>query len=361
MSKAVTNEEVEDVLSSIRRLVSEDKRPIAGTRTPAPPAEPQRADKLVLTPSLRVADTDEAEADAAPEPQADAEETLGTEMEDIVDTLVLRTVAKEQDAPEPVAQDDDDTGLTEPDDGMAEMAEAPMAEDVAEDADASDGFWDTQEDAVADADAEGDAPDVADPDGAVSDETLESYLEDAQTDDADPWAEKSLDAPDVTEDADDEARLAEEAWTFRRSRESLETPAIEDTDGTIPLMAKIAALETAIGSSKQQFEPDDTDADDLSGSEPPAMAWEDHVELDATGAPLDPQPADLHGTAAQDAPEDDGGLGEDQLLDEEALRDMISEIVRSELQGALGERITRNVRKLVRREIHRALTAQDLE
>ena len=32
-----------------------------------------------------------------------------------------------------------------------------------------------------------------------------------------------------------------------------------------------------------------------------------------------------------------------------------------ELQGALGERITRNVRKLVRREIQRALTAQDLE
>ena len=31
------------------------------------------------------------------------------------------------------------------------------------------------------------------------------------------------------------------------------------------------------------------------------------------------------------------------------------------LAWALGERITRNVRKLVRREIHRALTSQDLE
>jgi hypothetical protein len=39
---------------------------------------------------------------------------------------------------------------------------------------------------------------------------------------------------------------------------------------------------------------------------------------------------------------------------------MVSEIVRQELQGALGERITRNVRKLVRREIQRALTAHDL-
>lgn len=48
------------------------------------------------------------------------------------------------------------------------------------------------------------------------------------------------------------------------------------------------------------------------------------------------------------------------ILDEDMLRDLVSEIVRQELQGALGERITRNVRKLVRREIHRALSAQDL-
>lgn len=49
------------------------------------------------------------------------------------------------------------------------------------------------------------------------------------------------------------------------------------------------------------------------------------------------------------------------IIDEETLRDMVSEIVREELQGVLGERITRNVRKLVRREIHRAFAAQDLE
>jgi hypothetical protein len=51
----------------------------------------------------------------------------------------------------------------------------------------------------------------------------------------------------------------------------------------------------------------------------------------------------------------------DDILDEDALRDLVSDIVREELQGALGERITRNVRKLVRREIHRALAAQELE
>ncbi|MEK6205601.1 MAG: hypothetical protein N2B02_08235, partial [Amylibacter sp.] len=43
------------------------------------------------------------------------------------------------------------------------------------------------------------------------------------------------------------------------------------------------------------------------------------------------------------------------LIDEDALREIVIELVRAELQGDLGDRITRNVRKLVRREIHSAL------
>lgn len=52
---------------------------------------------------------------------------------------------------------------------------------------------------------------------------------------------------------------------------------------------------------------------------------------------------------------------DENIFDEEALRDMVTEIVREELSGDLGERITRNVRKLVRREIHRALTAREFD
>ncbi|MFD3190261.1 hypothetical protein ACFMPD_08295 [Sedimentitalea sp. HM32M-2] len=48
-------------------------------------------------------------------------------------------------------------------------------------------------------------------------------------------------------------------------------------------------------------------------------------------------------------------------LDDEALRDMVADVVREELHGALGERITRNVRKLVRREINRALAGREWE
>ncbi len=38
-------------------------------------------------------------------------------------------------------------------------------------------------------------------------------------------------------------------------------------------------------------------------------------------------------------------------LDEQALRQLINSIVREELQGELGDRIGRNLRKLIRREI----------
>lgn len=47
------------------------------------------------------------------------------------------------------------------------------------------------------------------------------------------------------------------------------------------------------------------------------------------------------------------------ILDEEGLRGMINAIVREELRGELGERISRDLRKLVRREVEDALRAND--
>lgn len=48
-------------------------------------------------------------------------------------------------------------------------------------------------------------------------------------------------------------------------------------------------------------------------------------------------------------------------MEDEGLRDMVRQIIRDELAGPLGERITRNVRKLVRIELRRALAARDFE
>jgi hypothetical protein len=50
-----------------------------------------------------------------------------------------------------------------------------------------------------------------------------------------------------------------------------------------------------------------------------------------------------------DAPGDDSEPA--PILDEETLRGLINQIVREELQGELGDRIGRNLRKMIRREI----------
>ena len=68
---------------------------------------------------------------------------------------------------------------------------------------------------------------------------------------------------------------------------------------------------------------------------------------------------------AADEGEEDGldlfSQDDEAVIDMEMLRDLISDVIREELQGPLGERITRNVRKLVRQEIARALEAQKFE
>ena len=101
---------------------------------------------------------------------------------------------------------------------------------------------------------------------------------------------------------------------------------------------------------------------DTSTSEPGEdIVPEDHTATEPLVDEDAPRAAQAPVTeAAEPAAEASPAFDED-LLDEDALRDLVSEIVREELQGALGEKITRNVRKLVRREIHRILAAQDYE
>jgi len=66
---------------------------------------------------------------------------------------------------------------------------------------------------------------------------------------------------------------------------------------------------------------------------------------------LAPQDAQAWGEPGPDADEDE----DDAVLDEETLRLLIAQIVRDELRGQLGERLTHLVRKLVRAEIAKAL------
>lgn len=241
MSDPITNAQIEDVLSSIRKLVTEEIRKGDGE----PRAKPDTSDRLVLTPSLRV---------EPPEETADFEEAEIAEWE-------------------------------------AEETEHALVSPQDTPADAS----------FDDAESESD-------DAEIRPEEVPVFL-------------KAAEPPEELEQAPAESVSA---------TEDKPEPLQEAPEG---LSSKIEALEAAIADTRDQWEADPPLGDAYSGTAE-TMAWQD----------AEPDLATI----------------DEPVMDEEALRELVAEIVREELQGALGERITRNVRKLVRREIQRALASQDL-
>lgn len=143
----------------------------------------------------------------------------------------------------------------------------------------------------------------------------------------------------------------------------VENPFTSDPTDQQTLEERIAELEQAVAASATDWEPDGSEAGagTLPEDFPPvftATKRPEHRANPRSWATVE-QPQD---TATSNTPPDESAAfyednGEEAVLDEEMLRDLVAEIVREELQGALGERITRNVRKLVRAEIQRALAA----
>ncbi len=312
MSEPLTSHEIEDVLSSIRRLVSEDLRPggraAAGAAPAAPisptvPVAPQPdAGKLLLTPSLRV-----VAGEAAPEPEpvleAAAPAPVGTDA-----------------PPAPADEVYDDQGLDEGDSGLKALL-----------------------DTVAPAEARVESDPVS-PWDATEDEVLWSAP--GTTDDT--MTEDLVEAP-----AADPPREAAGSWTLQ------DVPAVdwaqEETDWVEPDPVAFVAHPRKASL-----------ADD-----PLARAWADRAEAEvhaelhgaAPVQPPKPEATEPPRSKAASAPTPEPGLfdGAETEIDEETLRDIVREIIREELAGSLGERITRNVRKLVRIEINRALTAREFD
>jgi hypothetical protein len=375
MSKPVTHEEVEDVLSSIRRLVSEDKRPLAGLRAApvvsAPPvvnadADPV-AERLVLTPALRVApavqDADTGEVTDIQAPVV-SEPVAQTGASDAEGPLDLGSVASEIRHPDPVAPDavdDVETLVLEALEAQANAAEALVEGDYG-----AEEYWDADESGQQQAEFPAEEPPA---DAADAARDLTAAGGDPVNDSATTAGLRPAD-PEICEDLPSpEAQAVRPDANLADVSPGLRTAATADK--VVPLTARIAALEAAVDQSVQDWEPDGDWTEDLNPQNAPAMAWQDDVELDARGVPLTPEAGPdidasepVPGATAQQSAQPPTGVSfgaDDQLMDEDTLRDLVSEIVRAELQGALGERITRNVRKLVRREIHRALTAQEME
>jgi hypothetical protein len=202
-------------------------------------------------------------------------------------------------------------------------------------------------------------------------------------DSSEPEAEAELEieaadeAEDATEAVEHHAKVSEETQPEAASEEGAERAAeaeqapeeSADEHSKAPegesLKDRIEQLEAAVSSQDGEWEEENEESVET-------LQWEDHGNEDDTdenmsapdafaGQHHDFDAADEADEVTQAEDEYDFLAGDETLLDEDALREMVADIVRQELQGALGERITRNVRKLVRREIHRALMAQEFE
>lgn len=364
MSDPVKSSDIEDVLSSIRRLVSEDyqRTPQNAAHQNAAP-EPQ-ADSasdetdtpvpgdtaLVLTPALRVHDGGKADKtvdDAASDHESGAPDALVAQdavLDAVADALVDEAL-----------QQDDKAGSSE--DGVA-LAEPEPEE------------------------CKGEAPVTS------ADALCAERMEDADTDPADILSPDAMYDPAPANMDVPAEQAAERSPVDDAHSETDESDDQSAQDASESLEAKIAALETLIGKRNEEWEPEEGDgslAADVASeiNDATALEWEDHAPA-AEGhepgpevnelTPVEDQAPESEVTAEDPVTEsvaepasdgaDDAILKDEPeglLIDEETLRDMVCDIVREELQGALGERITRNVRRLVRREIHRALASQELD
>lgn len=150
--------------------------------------------------------------------------------------------------------------------------------------------------------------------------------------------------------------------------------AAKDLD-KIGLEATIAELEAAVTAQSDDWEPDE--GEDFADSAWAASAFQKPNNDSLSQADIAPDAADkAQGTApsgrfpVKDAFAAAGkpATPKEQVpapiplvgIDEDLLRGMVVKIMHEELSGALGERITRNVRKLVRREINRVLTSREM-
>lgn len=307
----LSSEEIEDVVSSVRRLVSNEQRPRTLSRD-------LNAERLLLTPALRVvAETSplaplvldapvvEAAEEAVAEAGAEAEGAMQVQAavppQGLPETDAPAAPAAAQEAPPvqaPVFAPEPDAGVSDLSGGVGDAGSLDVS--VAAEAEWEDEIW-----------AEPGSVSLGEAALAADEAEL---LPSAPGPDHPGETAPGVTAPGVT--GDDAVPAARErdgsAW-------------VEDEPITfIPLRRRAGSLSEA-----------DAPAEKVAVSGTAALPSAPEY-LDEDGTPL-------------------------AVLDEAALQEIVRQTLRTELQGELGERITRNVRKLVRAEINRALMARDLD
>lgn len=327
MSEPVTNAEIEDVLSAVRRLVSESGAPRREERRREP------VGKLVLTPAFRVDTVAEPvatdKADPADMTDAQGHETAEAETSQpaekpmaSVESLVQRAVSA---APEPVDQDTDED-WDEPEVALSSDESGSVEDDVPEagfvEVNDEDELVSSLEDRIAE---------------------LESVVTDSTTQDWEPDGSEEQGAP---------------ATVIFRHAGAAAGPRFDEPDHAEPV--------------DEEPEVDLPDPDPMGvaeAAEIDVQEWEDVVDTPTAYAvpDIDEDEDDYDAPYAAE-PEQvmgDYEIGEntadDMVIDEDMLREIVGRLVREELQGTMGERITRNLRRMVRREIARAIALKDFD
>jgi hypothetical protein len=397
MSDPVTNVEIEDVLSSIRKLVADDTRVSAAV----PQKEPGR---LVLTPAQRVKE--------APKPEKFVTVRASDKAGEVEETL-----ARKQDFPHdlPIEEIPRDARLADfgevegafPDMDARSAPGTPSPE-VQNDAGVELGNDAVQSSARLELGRLIEQEVAA----ALKDVSLNDNLSDSDSDGGEAAEDTDWDVPEEDYVADEFAADVQADFDTMESNErTVDETLSNDNDTASPidnisdmevhhvhvsppqtLEDKVAALGRLVARDTNEFEDerDDLAADDLTAVAE-RMTWPDALPVqDEPEAAPEVASNVVHSEASWQHPIDTPDVSEDVQsepeisakmpveteismsqpvpikqpslqLDEDMLRDLVGDIVRQELQGALGERITRNVRKLVRREIHRMLISQELE
>lgn len=302
MSETMSSGDIEDVLSSIRRLVSDDLRPASKVEAKPKASLPDTAGKLLLTPALRVVSSLQDSAEAV-----DQAKTVSASPHVNDDAL------PEDEAPF-ICVDEEDFGqvVDFKNDTLLSFARRRAVEPFDERA----------------------AFDDPESDGDVD----EDWLHETQADPVKTQTNSlndTADAHDVTRVVNDIAAGFSDNEAEWES-ETGDSPVVEDLWQVPPW--------------------GDTDATDLAVKKAVADLAED-----AAVAEILAQANQEKATEPTQEQNENRAPETDVYFEESVLRDLVRDLIREELSGTLGERITRNVRKLVRVEVNRALSERGLD
>ena len=335
MSESMTAVEIEDVLSSIRRLVSEDLRP---THKLVSAALRNGASKLILTPALRIVSDERLALPERGDPYDDGRD-LATVLHDIevvdaangrdsgqaADILPVFGSVRNHEHLVNSEQDRQFGGESAPSDANF-LATAMSRINVISNGEPVAALYEQPDRIEAVVAAVGAAVGV----------------EEWEVDGGDP-------APQAESWGDAVWSSAEAPVDEAPAKPDARVVLLLETPVAVSVRRGAAEALPASGQSERVLQKNLGDGDASLGGADRIVFNDDILSRPETTATIEEDSRD-------DAAEFDEGT---EFLNEDILREIVRDMIREELQGTLGERITRNVRKLVRAEVNRALAAHD--